>query len=259
MRLFRTSAWRASVMALGGALALLLAASLLAAAGLPRSTGGRLATVLAAWSALGMLLGYLFLPGFDLPGRVVRRAPGERSLALTFDDGPHPDTTPAILDALERAGVHATFFLVGEQVRRFPELVRRIVAAGHAVGNHTQRHRLLVFRTQAQLDDEIGSCQRALAAVGVRARLFRPPHGFKPIGLHRALVRHGLRMVAWRGTVRDTDAPGVAALVDRVVRLADGGCIVLLHDNPTTRGETAAALPAMISACRVLGLHFVTL
>jgi peptidoglycan/xylan/chitin deacetylase (PgdA/CDA1 family) len=254
---------RASVRALGLALGAAVLASLLAAAGLPPTVGPRLAMVLASWIALALLLAWLFVPGFDLPRRsprrIVRRAPRQRAGALTFDDGPHPDTTPAILAALDEAGVRATFFLVGERVRRWPELARRIAAAGHVVGNHTERHRLLVFRTRAQLDEEIGECQRSLRAIGVEARLFRPPHGFKPVGLQGLLAAHGLRMVAWQGTVRDTDAPGVEAVVSRVVRLAATGRIVLLHDNPTTRGQSAAAVPAIVAAYRALGYSFVTL
>jgi peptidoglycan/xylan/chitin deacetylase (PgdA/CDA1 family) len=256
------SSLRGSLLALAAALALVLAASLLAAAGAPAATGARLALVLAAWALLGLLLAYLFLPGFDLPGRVVRRAraaDGARAVALTFDDGPHPETTPALLDALDRAGVRATFFLVGENARRWPELARRIAAAGHVVGNHTQRHRLLVFRTQAQLEEEIAACQRTLRTLGLQPSLFRPPHGFKPVGLHRALARHRLRLVAWQGAVRDTDAPGAAAVAARVLRRARPGRIVLLHDNPTTRGHTAEALAAIVEGCRARGLTFVTL
>jgi hypothetical protein len=223
---------RASLLALGGALGAVVAVSLLVAAGWPRSTALRLALVLAAWGALALLLAWMFLPGFELPA------------------------SPSRPRILRRA---TTFFLVGANVRRWPELARRIVAAGHSVGNHTERHRLLVFRTQAQVDDEIARCQEALAALGITTSLFRPPHGFKPVGLLRSLARHRLRMVAWQGSIRDTDAPGVGVIAARALRLAAPGRILLLHDNPSTQGQSAAALPALIAGYHSLGYRFVVL
>lgn len=264
---------RASLAALVTALSTVVVVSLLVAVGVPRAVPWRLVLLLAAWAKLALLLVWMFLPGFELPfapaaRRIVRRAVGsgaaeqgasERVVALTFDDGPHPDTTPGLLDALARAGVHATFFLVGQNVRRWPELARRIAAAGHAVGNHTERHRLLTFRTVAQVEDEIRSCQEALAALGLTPTLFRPPHGFKPVGLLSLLARHGLRMAAWQGSIRDTDAPGAEAIATRALRLAAPGRILLLHDNPSTQGQSAQALPALIAGYRRLGYRFITL
>ncbi len=252
---------RPTLLALTTAATLALAASLVAALGVPSAAGARVALVLGAWGVFSALVAYLFLPGFDpIPGRMTRHAPGSSTVALTIDDGPHPESTPGILDALERSRVRATFFLVGSAVERWPELARRIVAAGHAIGNHTQRHRLLPFRTTGQLADEIAACQRALAPLAPTGiRWFRPPHGFKPIGLHRELRRHHLRLVSWQGALRDTDAPGVPALVARAEKLAQPGRILLLHDNPNCRGQTAAAIPRIVERYRQLGLEFALL
>jgi peptidoglycan/xylan/chitin deacetylase (PgdA/CDA1 family) len=247
---------RPTLLALALASGAALLASLAAALGWPASSGARVALVLAAWSALGGLVAFAFLPGFD--PRALRRVPGAR-VALTFDDGPHPDTTPALLAALRSANVRATFFLVGEAVERWPALTRLIAADGHAIGNHTQHHRLLVFRTAAQIADEIAACQRALAGAGVEARLFRPPHGFKPLGLHRALRRHRLTLVAWQGSIRDTDAPGAQLIVERAAALARAGRILLLHDHPRCHEQTVRALPAIVARCRALGLELVAL
>ena len=252
---------RMTLIALGAALGLPLAASIAVALGAPSATPNRLLLVAATWGALGLLLAYLFLPGFDLlPGRIARRVPGRR-VALTIDDGPHPESTPALLEALARFDVRATFFLVGEAVERWPDLARQIALSGHAIGNHTQRHRLLPFRTAGEVESEIAACQRALAAIvpSVEVRWFRPPHGFKPIALGRLLRRHRLRMAAWQGAIRDTDAPGVEAITARALALARPGRILLLHDNPSCRGQTAAALPAIISRYRALGLEFAPL
>jgi peptidoglycan/xylan/chitin deacetylase (PgdA/CDA1 family) len=214
--------------------------------------------VLLTWAMLAGLIAFAFLPGFDLPGRrSVHRVPGPRSLALTFDDGPHPDTTPALLEMLRHAGVRATFFLVGEAVERWPLLARQIAADGHALGNHTQHHRLLTFRTAEQIAEEVGRCQEALLRAGVVAHLFRPPHGFKAVGLHRVLDRHQLRLVSWQGSIRDTDAPGRDTIIERAVGLARRGRILLLHDSPRCQ-QTLAALPAILSRCRDLGFEFVS-
>lgn len=213
--------------------------------------------MLGAWSILALLVAYLFLPRLDWPGRQLSRVRGAR-VALTIDDGPHPDSTPALLDALRASSVRATFFLVGAAVEKWPALARRIVDEGHAVGNHTMRHRLLPFRTTAQLADEIAACQRALAPFA-KTRWFRPPHGFKPIGLHRRLRENGLRLVSWHGAIRDTDAPGVERIVQRALSIASPGRILLLHDNPSCGGQTARALPAIIARCRSRGLEFALL
>jgi peptidoglycan/xylan/chitin deacetylase (PgdA/CDA1 family) len=259
---------RTSVLVVGGALGLACAASILAAAGVLRSPVVALALVLGAWSTLALAGAWLLWPGFDplsfpRPGRTLARAPADPSgappVALTLDDGPHPDSTPAILDALAASSVHATFFLVGDNARRWPELARRIVEDGHAVGNHTQRHRLLAFRTADEVAEEIASCQATLGALGIVPTLFRPPHGFKPFGLHRALAPHRMRLCAWQGSLRDTDGPAADVLVTRALALAAPGRILLLHDSPTTRGSTAAALPAIIAAYRRRGFAFVTL
>jgi peptidoglycan/xylan/chitin deacetylase (PgdA/CDA1 family) len=254
----RALAERPTLFALALTAGVALLSSLAAAAGLPSAPGARLAVVLAAWSALAGLIAFAFLPGFDLPGRAMRSVSGKR-VALTFDDGPHPDTTPALLAALRELGVRATFFLVGEAVDRWPELARRIGEEGHTIGNHTQHHRLLVFRTAEQILAEVAGCQRALASAGLEARLFRPPHGFKPVGLHHALRRHRLKLVAWQGSIRDTDAPGSEVIVERAVALAQPGRILLLHDHPRCHAQLLQALPEIVERYRVLGLDWVAL
>ncbi len=223
------------------------------------STVARVILVLAAWAGLALLLAYLFVPSFDWPGRQLSRVPGTRAVALTIDDGPNAETTPAILDALRAAQVKATFFLVGAGVVRNPDLARRIVDEGHAIGNHTMRHRLLPFRTAQQLSGEIDECQSALAMLRGRVRWFRPPNGFKPIGLHRLLARRGLTLVGWQGAIRDTDGPGAREIVKRALALAEEGRILLLHDNPSCRGQTALALPSIIEGYRNRGYRFVFL
>ena len=120
----------------------------------------------------------------------------EPVVSLTFDDGPHPDVTPRLLDLLRERGVRGTFFLIGREVERYPELVRRIVAEGHVLGNHTATHSSMFWaHSRVRLRHEIEAAQRAIeAAAGVRCRLFRAPVGLKNPWLSPELRRSGLEL-----------------------------------------------------------------
>jgi len=207
---------------------------------------------------LGLAAAWMFLPGLGLAPWRGRRGRGR--IALTFDDGPNPPHTGAVLDVLARHDARATFFMVGESAARHPELVRQVAAAGHEIGNHTMHHAILAWRGPAAVEGEIDGAQVALAAAGVKARWFRAPHGFKSPFLGRALARHGLRLVAWSRGCWDTDRPGVEAIVARTVPHLRDGQILLLHDGAEgcDRAQTAAALDAILDACRVRGLVPVT-
>jgi len=183
---------------------------------------------------------------------------------LTFDDGPHPRGTPAVLEALARAGATATFFLVGEQVARAPALAREIVAAGHGVALHGQRHHCQLWLTPRTLDDDL---ERVAATVhdatGQAPQLYRPPYGvFSAAGL--VLVRRrGWRSLLWSRWGRDWAAratPG--SIAARATRGLAAGDVVLLHDADTYSSEgswqrTAAALPAVLDAVHAAGLRTV--
>ena len=185
-------------------------------------------------------------------------------VALTFDDGPHAQGTPAVLEALDRAGAAATFFLVGEQVERLPSLAAEIAAAGHEIGLHGYRHRLHLRRTTRALDDDF---QRASAvvedAVGRPQACYRPPYGvFSRASL--ALVRsRGREPVLWSRWGRDwgpRETP--AAIATRASAGLRAGDVVLLHDADHYSSEgswrrTAAALPAIVGSVAALGEPFV--
>src|SRR5205809_4048323 len=135
------------------------------------------------WAAAGAAAGY-WLPSITHPvpalrpafGVEDRTAPGHH-VGLTFDDGPHAEGTPAALEALREAGAAATFFLVGEQVRRAPALAAEVVAAGHAVGLHCHRHRHLMFLAPRPVEDDLARAEEAIAAAtGGAPRLYRPPY-----------------------------------------------------------------------------------
>jgi peptidoglycan/xylan/chitin deacetylase (PgdA/CDA1 family) len=193
------------------------------------------------------------------------RLEGADGLALSFDDGPHPRGTPAVLDALARAGATATFFVVGERVAREPALTREIIAAGHALALHGQRHRCQLLLTPRALDDDLAAVAGTVQdATGSAPALYRPPYGiFSAAGL--ALVRRrGWRTLLWSRWGCDWAARATpASIATRATRALTAGDVVLLHDDDTYSSEnswrrTAAALPAILAAVQAAGLSTVT-
>lgn len=188
------------------------------------------------------------------------------AVALTFDDGPHPEGTPAVLEALAAAGATATFFLVGEQVERRPELAREIAERGHAVALHGFRHRLLLRRTRAALAEDLDRAAALIAEATGRSPLYyRPPYGvFSAASLAIAGDR-GWVPFLWTRWGRDWERRATA---DSIARRAGarlrGGDVVLLHDADYYGAvgawrSTAAAIPAIIDAARDRGLTWVPL
>lgn len=181
-------------------------------------------------------------------------------VAITFDDGPNGADTVAVLDALARHGARATFFCVGRAAAAQPELLRRMAAEGHEIGNHTHDHRKLTWLSAAAIARQIDDAQAAITACGVAApRWFRAPHGFKAPALLPLLRARGLALVAWTHGVWDTDRPGAAAIARRAQGHLRSGEILLLHDGGGDRSQTAAALEDLLRACAQRGLTAVTL
>jgi peptidoglycan/xylan/chitin deacetylase (PgdA/CDA1 family) len=187
------------------------------------------------------------LQGLVFPGRFVwRLPPASRAVALTFDDGPHPDWTPRTLDMLADAGVKATFFLIGREAEKHPDIVRRIVAEGHAVGGHSYDHTVITARTPDELVADLDRCREAIAgAGGTTTRLFRPPKGEVSFGAIRTVCRAGYTLVHWSKTYSDYRQDGTAALLERIQQLsARAGDILLFHDNNVHTAEAlAVAVP----------------
>jgi peptidoglycan/xylan/chitin deacetylase (PgdA/CDA1 family) len=176
---------------------------------------------------------------------------------LTFDDGPGPDTAPA-LRLLRRFGERATFFLVGRNLALWPRLPRAELALG-VVGDHTWTHPFLTRLPVAEADTEIARTQRALArATGTPIELFRPPYGFRDPAIDRESRRLGMVDVLWSLDSGDSyPAPGASArrIVGKLARFVRPGSIVLLHEN---RLQTLDALPAVLRGLRARGLRSVT-
>jgi len=183
----------------------------------------------------------------------------EKVVALTFDDGPDPLYTPRILSILKNAGVHATFFEVGQLVEKHPELTRLVIREGHALGNHTYSHPDLRLDTAGQVRQEIAGCDQAIAnACGVHTRLFRPPKRLYDDQILEALRRGGYQTVLWSLTVEHKSTPTPMEMADRVVAKARPGTIILAHDGRLDREHTVAALPTTIEGLKNKGYRFVT-
>jgi len=189
------------------------------------------------------------------------RTPG-RAVALTFDDGPNPDATPTILDALAARGVKATFFILGRHAERWPELVARIAREGHSIGNHGYYHRKLHFKSPAYVRDDLRlGTERIETAAGFRPVLFRAPHGFRSPWVTPIAKSLGQRTVGWSLGVWDSDRPGVEAIAERTIGGARPGSILLLHDGDGydpdgDRMQTAQAVPIIVDRLMEQGFRF---
>ena len=192
-----------------------------------------------------------------------------RVVALTFDDGPNPARTPALLDLLERERVPATFFVVGRAVAAHPDLVRRMLHDGDELGNHTQLHAHLNVLPPAAIRREILAADAAIVAAGGRAPAWlRPPFGARNAATFEVARALGKRVVLWSAMPPDAEFPdaGRAAAIERWLEGAGDGPIVVLHDGDRGRdgsgGRSAEARDdtlAVIRSFRARGYRFVTM
>ncbi len=217
-----------------------------------------------AGAALGALATGVYYPNSRLFGRAIGW--GIRGLYLTFDDGPNPGATEAILDTLALEGVPAAFFMVGEHVRRFPATARRVAEAGHEIGNHTQHHVKLHRLGPARIRTELEGAHASIAdATGIIPRAFRAPHGYRNPFVAPVVRRLGYTVFGWSFGVWDSNRPPAEEIRRRVrAKLpagGGGGAIVLLHDGDGydatgDRRPTAEALPGIIRDARAAGCEF---
>ena len=226
---------------------------------LPAIAGG----TVGAWSLPALAP---IVPALARALALERRIAEPAAVALTFDDGPHHEGTPAVLEALAEAGATATFFMVGEQVIRNRALAAEIVAAGHGVAIHGYRHRNLLRLTPAVIADDFDRCFAAIAdSTGVATCLHRPPYGIYSWPALNAVRERGWTPILWsrwgRDWTRRATPRGIADKVSRDVRAGD---VLLLHDAddysaPGSHRRTAAALPRVLEAVASAGLELVTL
>lgn len=208
-----------------------------------------------------------YRPTSRLMGTPIARGPRVGAkVAITFDDGPGPSTM-AVLDQLAAAGVPATFFVLGREVERYPDAVRRIVADGHQLASHGWDHGILIFRGPRHVAAQLRRTEEAVARVagdGALTRMFRAPHGFRGPATALGVRAAGYRMAAWSHGVFDSAEPGAAVIARRCERVLAPGVVLLLHDadgwSPgTARPQTVAALPEVLRAVRARNLEPVRL
>jgi peptidoglycan/xylan/chitin deacetylase (PgdA/CDA1 family) len=204
-------------------------------------------------------------PSAQLFGPTIRRTGDAATMALTFDDGPNASVTPALLDLFSRRKIRATFFLMGEHVRAFPELVREMADRGHTIGNHTHTHPALTFLSPRRIAEELDRCDDAIqAATGKKPRWMRPPFGFRGPQLGAAVRKWGgAGVVMWSMWAWDWK-PQPSGPVIRRLRRAEGGDIVVLHDGDHRvldgdRRHNVEALEHWLPRWQAAGIRFVTL
>ncbi len=209
-------------------------------------------------SALRQLFRRTLAAGLPRSRFLVRGPAASAAVAVTFDDGPHPEITPRLLDLLARLQLHATFFVIGREAERHPGLVRRMVHEGHAVGHHSWTHTEPSQTSAAALLGEVHRCAALLQSLGVAATdRFRPPKGQLTTLKLARLLAAGQRVVLWSSDPRDYAMIGAAPLVEwaRHAPLA-GGDVVLMHD---VRPFCLDALPLLAARVSEGGLHAVSL
>jgi peptidoglycan/xylan/chitin deacetylase (PgdA/CDA1 family) len=218
---------------------------------------------LTAAAAVGVGIHGIFAPRSRLWGPVISRgdAGGAPRVALTFDDGPHPEATPRVLDELARAGARATFFVVGAHAARWPQLVRRIHDEGHLVGTHSFEHRVSgSWALRAYWEDSITRTRSVVEDVlGRRPRWFRPPFAVKQWHLCQAASGLDQTIVTFSRRGLDGTTTRPERIVARLVPRAQAGDILALHDGvleglPRDILPTLQALRPVIDDLRARGL-----
>jgi peptidoglycan-N-acetylglucosamine deacetylase len=232
--------------------------------GLPASVA--LAAGITAYAAVD--------PRSQLFGATIRSTAAPLQLALTFDDGPNPAVTPALLDLLDKYSARATFFMIGRFVRECPGLAREVAFRGHLVGNHTQTHRNLFWLSPRAVQNELQQCQTVLLEViGAEAKVFRPPFGLRNPWVVSTARDLGMQTCMWTaipGDWREKSVEWLTARMRPIARNAEdaaqraSGEILCLHDGAHRqlngdRTRTLEALEYWLPRWRDLGLKFVTI
>lgn len=226
------------------------AAALEAAYALDARTPGLRTDLLLAYDSLGLDVGPIAREIHTLPSH-------NRSVALTFDDGPHPLITPWILDQLDKENVKATFFLVGKQATLYPELVREIRRRGHQVGSHSYSHYSLRHLTPVECEQDLVKSRLAIReACGDTVTLFRPPGGYYDATVRRAAGVLGFATVFWTANVTSFPGQDGKRIAAELARQCARGGIILLHNG---EDETLDVLPHLVPELRKRGVTFVTI
>lgn len=195
----------------------------------------------------------------EKPPESVKPAKGEKTVALTFDDGPDAKYTPAILDILQKYNVKATFFLVGTQVKKYPEIVQRIVDEGHRIGNHTFDHKDLTKLSKVQIREEIAQNDELIrGAVGFTPELVRAPYGAVDDRIKQIVKENGRKLVGWNVDTEDWAGRSVTRMRNNVKANTKDGSIILMHSfGGKNIANTVKLLPLVIHDLKKRGFVFV--
>ena len=189
-----------------------------------------------------------------------RGNPALPEIALTFDDGPSPAYTPQVLAILKKYHVNATFFDVGRLVQTYPDLAREELSDGNLVGNHSWTHPDLPTLTESAIEAQLQQTSDEIEKVtGVRPTFMRPPYGDISPRVLTVVNKLALTAAIWNDEAMDWALPGTSVIVARILRQANNGAIILLHDGGGNRFQTVAALPSIIEQLRARGYSFVTM
>jgi peptidoglycan-N-acetylglucosamine deacetylase len=180
-----------------------------------------------------------------------------KAIALTFDDGPWPTTTTQILDILKKNNIKATFFWVGRYLQVYPELGKKVAAAGHAIGNHTWNHQYIKYNEEGAAREIDRTTALIEKVTGVKTTIFRPPGGMLDNGLAAYAQKRNYTVVMWSADSLDWRT-NTQSLMENVMKQANSGGIVLMHDGGGNRSRTVEALPDIIAKFRKEGYTFVT-
>ncbi len=182
-----------------------------------------------------------------------------KRVVLTFDDGPHPKQTLQILDLLDRYQIKATFFMIGVNVKHYPQVAAEVAARGHEIGNHTDTHSHAIRLDDALLKSEISLCEReVLQQTGKQCKLFRPPEGALTDSMRSTIKNMGYVNVLWTLDTRDWAHTQPEQISEYIIKNAKNGDIILMHDYIGYNSPTLLALELFVPELLAQGFTFVT-
>lgn len=177
---------------------------------------------------------------------------GSNSVYLTFDDGPSPETTPWLLELLAEEQAKATFFLIGSQAERYPDLVAQIHRDGHEIGNHSYSHRFMPGLSSKSLVEEIDRTNKQILEItGAAPRIFRPPYGIIDNRAAGFLVEREMRTIYWSSAPEDWSIPGTQRVIRRVLWQLSAGSLIVLHEGDHLAKQTISAAKEIIYRCKI--------
>jgi peptidoglycan/xylan/chitin deacetylase (PgdA/CDA1 family) len=191
----------------------------------------------------------------------------QKKVALTFDDGPSPQWTPKILDELNKAGIKATFFLVGSHVQKYPEVARRIVKEGHTIGNHGYAHSVLFYYTPAEIEEEIKYSEQVIKDItGYTTKFFRPPKAWLRKTIKQKIKSMGYAIILWSLNSKDWVSFNHKNIVRYIARKVKNGDILLFHDSGNVfskeggvRTQTVKSITLLARTLKQMGYKFVSI